>query len=88
MKTKNAIYLTGLLLLAKSGGGVAEIRSILGPKSNSRTWYRIISDLRSLSSTLPSNLVRSWVRQIDTELDHYKPLKIEELYNTNNQVAM
>ncbi len=78
IKPNRAIYLTGLLLLAKDGNGMRELRSILENKSNSRTWFRISKDVRKLSSTLPSNLVRGWVKQIDTALSTYKALKIKD----------
>lgn len=77
IKPNRAIYLTGLLLLAKDGNGMRELRSILEKKSNSRTWFRISKDVRELSSSLPSNLVRGWVKQIDTALSTYKALKIK-----------
>jgi hypothetical protein len=78
IKPNRAIYLTGLLLLAKDGNGMRELRSILEKKSNSRTWFRIAKDVRELSSTLPSNLVRCWVKQVDTALLAYKALKIKD----------
>jgi len=78
IKPNRAIYLTGLLLLAKDGNGMRELRSILEKKSNGRTWFRIAKDVRELSSTLPSNLVRGWVKQIDTALSTYKALKIKD----------
>lgn len=78
IKPNRAIYLTGLLLLAKDGNGMRELRSILEKKSNSRTWFRIAKDVKELSSSLPSNLVRGWVKQIDTALLNYIPLRIED----------
>lgn len=78
IKPNRAIYLTGLLMLAKDGNGMRELRSILEKKSNSRTWFRIAKDVRELSSTLPSNLVRGWVKQIDNALKDYKTLRIKD----------
>ncbi len=78
IKPNRAIYLTGLLLLAKDGNGMRELRSILEKKSNDRTWFRIAKDVRELSSSLPSNLVRGWVKQIDNALLTYKPLRIKD----------
>ena len=78
IKPNRAIYLTGLLTLAKDGNGMRELRSILEKSSNSRTWFRIAKDVRELASTLPSNLVRGWVKQIDTALLNYKPLRIKD----------
>lgn len=78
IKPNRAIYLTGLLLLAKDGNGMRELRSIIEKKSNSRTWFRIAKDVRELSSTLPSNLVRGWVKQIDNALKDYKTLRIKD----------
>lgn len=78
IKPNRAIYLTGLLLLAKDGNGMRELRSIIEKKSNNRTWFRIAKDVRELSSTLPSNLVRGWVKQIDNALKDYKTLRIKD----------
>lgn len=78
IKPNRAIYLTGLLLLAKDGNGMRELRSIIEKKSNSRTWFRIAKDVRELSSILPSNLVRGWVKQIDNALKDYKTLRIKD----------
>lgn len=78
IKPNRAIYLTGLLTLAKDGNGMRELRSIIEKKSNNRTWFRIAKDVRELSSSLPSNLVRGWVKQIDTALLNYKPIRIKD----------
>ena len=75
IKPARAIYLYGLLSLSKSTNGMRELRSIFSKKSNARTWYRITKDLRELSNALPATLVRGWVKQIQTGLENYTPLK-------------
>jgi hypothetical protein len=77
IKPNRAIYLTGLLLLAKDVDGMREIRSITHRKSNERTWFRIAKDVRHISLKLSKNKVRDWVSIIDTELAEYKTLKIK-----------
>ncbi len=78
IKPARAIYLSGLLSLSKSTNGMRELRSIFSKKSNARTWYRITKDLRELSNALPATLVRGWVKQIQTGLENYKPLKTKD----------
>ncbi len=77
IKPNRAIYLTGLLLLAKDVDGMRELRSITHRKSNERTWFRIAKDVRHISLKLSKNKVRDWVSIIDTELAEYKTLKIK-----------
>lgn len=77
IKPNRAIYLTGLLLLAKDVDGMRELRSITHRKSNERTWFRIANDVRHISLKLSKNKVRDWVSIIDTELAEYKTLKIK-----------
>ena len=71
---KRAIYLVGLLTLAKEADGMRELRSLLNKGSSDRTWYRISKDVREASEQIATNKVRSWVKQIDTTLENYKPL--------------
>lgn len=77
IKPNRAIYLTGLLLLAKDVDGMRELRSITHRKSNERTWFRIAKDVRIISQKLSKNKVRDWVSIIDSELADYKPIKIK-----------
>lgn len=77
IKPNRAIYLTGLLLLAKDVDGMRELRSITNRKSNERTWFRIAKDVRHISQKLSKNKVRDWVSIIDSELADYKPIKIK-----------
>lgn len=74
IKPNRALYLVGLFALAKEGNGMRELRSMLAKKTDSRTWYRLASDLRELSTSLTKNKVRDWVTQIDLGLTDYKPL--------------
>jgi hypothetical protein len=78
IKPSRAIYLTGLFMLAKDGNGMLELRNILEQNSVSRTWSRIKKDLKDMSDTLPQNMIRGWIKQIDQELENYKPLNIKD----------
>ncbi len=73
IKPKQAIYLAGLLLLAKDG--VRELRSVVSKKSGERTWYRIANDLKLVSEFVTKNGIRNWVMQIDTKLNEFKTYK-------------
>lgn len=76
IKPKQAIYLAGLLLLAKDG--VRELRSIVSKKSGERTWYRISKDLKLVSEFVTKNGIRNWVAQIDSKLDEFRAYKCVE----------
>lgn len=72
---KEAIYLTGLMLLSRDGDGIRELRSIIEKSAVDRTWYRLSSDLKK-ANTITSDIEqpRSWVNQIDNKLNSYIPI--------------
>jgi hypothetical protein len=74
MKAKQAIYLTGLVLLAKDANGSRELRSIVESKKNTRSWYRISKDFREVSDAILDNNLRDWVMQVESKLHDYHPL--------------
>lgn len=78
IKPKQAIYLTGLNILAKEDKGMTELRSIIEKKGHYKTWSRIAKDFREISKELSPNLVRNWVKQIEKELENYKTLRIKD----------
>ncbi len=73
LKPKQAIYLTCLLLTAKEGNGLREVRAILSKYGKDRTWYRIVSDYRTISGLLARLRPREWLEQISSQLRDYKP---------------
>ena len=75
MGPKQAVYLIGLLMLAKDEGGIRALRSILAKKSHQQTWYRLMKDMRTASEMITKNKVRSWVVQIDRKLAEFEPYK-------------
>lgn len=73
--TKEAMYLVGLTLLSRDGDWLRELRVIIEKSAHNRTWYRIISDLKSISPILSEiERPRSWVDQIDRKLKDYLPI--------------
>ena len=79
IKGKNAIYLTGLVLVASEGNGLRELRAILTKRSNDRTWYRIVDDLSDITGKLAGLQPREWFNQIKKEIENYTPLKLSTL---------
>jgi len=73
IKPKQAIYLTGLKLLAQDGTGIRELRQMLERKSHYRTWLRIGSDLKKLNNS-PTQY-HDWVKQIITQIEQFEPYK-------------
>jgi hypothetical protein len=74
-KGKAAIYLTGLLLLAREGSGLRELRTMLAKRTNDRTWYRLVADLREVTADLSKLRPREWYDQIKREFKRYKPFR-------------
>ncbi|MDP3697341.1 MAG: hypothetical protein Q8R55_04955, partial [Candidatus Taylorbacteria bacterium] len=76
IKPKEAIFLTGLSLLSKDEGGIRNLRSIIQPISNSRTWYRISEGLKKLNYKKSRIRYHSWVRQITDCIDKFEDYKL------------
>jgi hypothetical protein len=72
MKAKEAIYLLGLMTLAKEANGLRELRSIIETKGKQRSWYRIAKDFREISDSLSKNKLRDWVIQLDLYIKEYQ----------------
>jgi len=77
-KLKEAIYLTGLVLLSRDGDGVRDLRTIITKNAHERTWYRTVSDLKKMETILADiQYPRSWVTQLEKALKEYAPIKKE-----------
>jgi hypothetical protein len=76
LKPKQAIYQVGLVLLAKDGDGLTELRSIFGSHTNDRNWYRIKNDFKQISTNTVPKQIRNWVNQIEKQIRVYKPINI------------
>jgi len=74
MKGKQAIYLAGLILLARDGNGLRELRSVLSRKIDDRTWYRIMDDLNMIALDLKKLKPREWYDQVFEAISDYKPV--------------
>jgi hypothetical protein len=71
-KGKTAVYLTGLLFLARDENGLRELRSILGKHNDDRTWYRLAADLRGIAADLHKMRPREWYGQVKKALTSYQ----------------
>lgn len=78
-KGKTAIFLTGLLLLAREGNGLRELRSILSKRMNMRSWYRLIVELKDITAELNKLKPREWYAQVEKQLREYKRFRLSEL---------
>jgi hypothetical protein len=74
LKPKQAIYLTGLQILAKELG-VRELRKMLEEQGKDRTWLRISSDLRDLSEQARDSVLHEYVRDIEECLSRFEPYR-------------
>jgi hypothetical protein len=79
LKPKQAIYLLGLFLLIKDEHGMRQLRTIISKQSHTRTWYRIVQDIKEANELITKNKLRDWVVQIDKNLDEYTPYKCKKL---------
>lgn len=78
IKPKQSIYLLGLFILAKDENGMRQLRTIISKRSNDRTWYRLVKDMKVAGELITNNRVRDWVAQIDKSLEDYKPYIISK----------
>jgi len=77
-KGKQAVYMVGLLQLAKEGNGLRELRSILTKNGmNDRSWYRMAEDYKELSKKLEKLKPREWLEQIRKQVSDYKPYRVK-----------
>lgn len=76
-KAKTLIYLSGLIYLVKNtNGGLREIRKVITSRTNDRTWYRLVSDLKSISNDLDGMSELDWYKSMSNQIKNYKPYKI------------
>lgn len=76
IKPKQAIYLIGLLTLAKDAEGLRELRSIFQESTADRSWYRIKKDYKKISANISKSNVRSWVNNLEKQLKKFTPIDI------------
>ncbi|OHA91880.1 MAG: hypothetical protein A2758_01230 [Candidatus Zambryskibacteria bacterium RIFCSPHIGHO2_01_FULL_49_18] len=76
-KGKTAVYLAALLLFARYGNGLRELRSILAKRIDDRTWYRIAADLHGIAADLGNVRPRDWYDQMQKGLSTYQPIHID-----------
>jgi len=73
---KESIYLVGLDALCKDEGGIRELRQIIEPHLNQRSWYRISDGIKKLNRRIKSTRsVHGWVRQIEICITKFQPLR-------------
>ncbi len=75
IKPNKAIRFLGLHILAKDEDGIRQLRSIVTKRMHERTWGRMVSEIKHAGELITKNNLRSWVKQIDQELENYKPYK-------------
>ncbi|MBI3572482.1 hypothetical protein HY091_03055 [Candidatus Kaiserbacteria bacterium] len=75
-KGKTAVYLTGLLLLARDENGLRELRSILDKRNDDRTWYRLAADARDIADNLYKMRPREWYGQVKRALSSYQLVQV------------
>jgi hypothetical protein len=77
-KGKTAIYLAALLLFARDGNGLRELRSVLAKKNDDRTWYRIAADLKGIAADMNKVRPRDWYDQVKKAITSFRPYHIED----------
>ncbi len=76
-KGKTAVYLTGLISLAREGAGLRELRSILAKRSSDRNWHTMKKDLEGITEDLSKLRPREWYDQVKSGLVDPHPFHIE-----------
>ncbi len=84
-KGKQAIFLVGLLQLAKEGNGLRELRSIMTKNGmTDRSWYRTVGIYKKVAKQLTKLKPREWLEQIRKQISDYKPYRIKPNEETHN----
>jgi hypothetical protein len=76
IKARKAMSLVGLVLLARDGGGMDELRSMLVPRLKNRSWSPIPHELRELSRDLGEMPREDWYVQLERQLREFTPLRL------------
>lgn len=76
MGARQAIFLTGLLLLIRDGNGIRELRTILTQYVANRTWYRIADEIKATEASMATLQPRGWYGQIVSALSIYQPFQM------------
>jgi len=77
-KPKQLIFLTGIILMAQSSNGLRELREVICKKADTRTWSRLICEYRSISEIVSAGRLRNWVKDLEYQINNYKPLRINK----------
>ncbi len=75
-KRKEAVYLTGLVLLSQESGGMRKLREMLSKRVHDRSWYRLVRDLRDISPKLETVERRGWYETVSNALLQYQTYRI------------
>ena len=79
IKPKEIAYLIGLDVLAKDEDGIRELRGYLEKQGSERTWSRISKSIQKLNKAQNPLHCHNWIRQAESQIKDYKPLKINDL---------
>jgi len=75
VKGKQAIYLAGLIVLARDGNGIRELRGILKKHISDRNWYKVAIDVKDITESLDNLRPREWYEQVVSSITRYKPFR-------------
>lgn len=75
LKPKQALYFSSLVTMTKDGNGMRELRSIVGKYADQRSWYRMKTDIKTVTELLRKVRPRDWFDQIEKGLKEYKTFK-------------
>lgn len=78
--SKQILAAVGLTLVSQSGNGLRELRTLLSTSSHDRTWSRIMKEHEKVLSAIATGSIRSWVKSIERQIDHYTPIKTDQLF--------
>jgi hypothetical protein len=72
VKPAKSLYLAGMLMLAREGHGLSELREILAPR-DAKLWQRLKADHANATKSL-NGLPRDWLIQIESALSEFSPV--------------
>ncbi len=76
IQPKQLLAEIGMLMLAQNENGLRELRTLLAKSSHNRTWSRLTKEYRQVSETVARGHVRSWVKEIESQINNYQPFRL------------
>jgi len=80
-RLKQAIYETGIIILAKDEEGMRGLRQVAESNFSIRTWYRAEKDIKEISKSLELSDCYGFIKNITSSIEEFKSFRSSSLLN-------